>query len=76
MNSVTQFLDIEPLNNTLIGKNFHVHELDQGIANMNERSLKGLSDNDQMLIEHHARELLQKLGYLKSEKRSSEIQNL
>ncbi len=62
-NTITNFLGLEPLPDTILSREFKIHERKDKIANFNKHSLQNLNSEDISMINKNAETTLQKLGY-------------
>lgn len=63
LNNLTDFLDIPPLDPSVLARKWRVHGLNSNIENMNEKSLSRLSPDDIEKITQVAGRTLSKYGY-------------
>ncbi|AHM58415.1 sulfotransferase family protein [Flammeovirgaceae bacterium 311] len=64
LREITDFIGVEPFENTFKGNVFKVHNLESSIRNMNEKSLKKLTEPEIALINKEASSYLARYGYL------------
>ena len=63
MGRITDFLELSPLADDLMGQRWKVHGVESPIRNMNEKSLAQLSAEDMDAIEEVAGPVLTRYGY-------------
>jgi hypothetical protein len=63
LKSVTSFLGLKDLDDSVFSKNFRIHKVDSGIADMNADSISRLNENEVRAINQIAGEVMEKLNY-------------